>query len=216
MAESIGLPIGGWKVGAATDGMMAQRALHEPIPGPVFSGRAYWSPAVLPETDFATASLETEFAFRLRESLAPRKSPYGGDDLAASVEAHLAFDLTQSRFSEPPDTLSEIADVGNSGGAVIGPEIQAWRSLDLCATRVCLRVNGGQQVTEYTGRWRRDPLDVLAWLVTSLANRGISLSKGQFVLTGSVTEPQPVGPGSCATASMPGSGTLQACIGGQP
>lgn len=214
MAAVLGMPIAGWKVGAATPAIMASRKLDAPISGPVYEPRAYSSPALLPASDFPTANLETEFAFRATRSLPPREASYDAGEVAEAVVAHAAFDLTLSRYSEPPDELSEIADSGNSGGAVIGQEIAGWRKLDLLATGVSLRVDGGPPVKTYSGRWRRDPLDVLTWLINSLSQRAIGLAAGSFVLTGSVTEPQPLVPGTCASAFFEGAGEVRARIEG--
>ena len=62
-----------------------------------------------------------------------------------------AFHLTQSRYSVAPDDLSEIADSGNSGGAVIGTPIPDWRDRDLVRAIVELRVDGGARVPTYRG-----------------------------------------------------------------
>ena len=59
-------------------------------------------------------------------------------------------------------------------------------------TAVELRVDGGAPVPVYRGAWRCDPLDVFAWLANSLSRRGIALPAGAAILTGSLTEPQPV------------------------
>ena len=47
----LGLPVAGWKVGAATPAIMAERGLDEPIPGPLFGTRVYSSDGVLPAAD---------------------------------------------------------------------------------------------------------------------------------------------------------------------
>lgn len=213
MARAVGLPVAAWKVGAATPAIMAERLLDEPIPGPVYGPRVFASPATLPSTDFETASLESEFAFRMNVSLSPSSAPYAAKDLARAVAAHAAFDLTQSRFSEPPDVLSEIADSGNCGGAVIGPEIHGWREVDLLSSEIVLRLDGGRPVGIYRGSWRRDPLDVLRWLVNSLSRRRIALAEGTYILTGSVTQPQAMRPGMCASAVFEGAGEVRLCIG---
>ena len=213
MAQALDLRISGWKVGAATPAIMAERKLDEPIPGPVYEPRCYSSPATLARSDFPSANLETEFAFRLVESIQPRATAYVAEELSDAVIAHAAFDLTQSRFSKAPDALAEIADSGNSGGAVIGPEIPGWRNLDLKATAIALRLDGDPPVETYSGTWRRDPLDVLTWLVNCLSRRKIGLAEGTFVLTGSVTEPRPLFPGICASALFEGAGEVRACIG---
>ena len=158
----LGLPVVGWKVGAATPAIMQQRGLDEPIPGPLFGPRVYAGAAELPAADFPAANLETEFAFRTLAELPPRRAPYEPAALAAVSELLAAFDLTQSRYSVAPDSLAEIADSGNSGGAVIGTPIPDWRDRDLLRVTVELHVDGGAPVATYSGAWRRDPLDVLA------------------------------------------------------
>ena len=214
VTELLGLPVVGWKVGAATPAIMAERGLDEPIPGPLFGPRVYVGGAQLPATDFPTANLETEFAIRTLAELPPRRAPYQAADLAAVSELLTAFDLTQSRYSVAPDSLAEIADSGNSGGAVIGPPLPDWRRLDLMRTAVELRVDGGAPVPVYRGAWRRDPLDVFTWLVNSLSRRGIALPAGAVILTGSLTEPQPVAPGSGAAARFDCGAEVRMCITG--
>ena len=210
----LGLQVVGWKVGAATPAIMQQRGLDEPIPGPLFGPRVYASAAELPAADFPAANLETEFAFRTLAELPPRRAPYEPAALAAVSELLAAFDLTQSRYSVAPDSLAEIADSGNSGGAVIGTPIPDWRDRDLLRVTVELHVDGGAPVATYSGAWRRDPLDVFAWLVNSLSRRGIGLPAGTVVLTGSLTEPQPVVPGSSAVARFDGGAEVRMSITG--
>ena len=212
VTELLGLPVVGWKVGAATPAIMRQRHLDQPIPGPLFGPRVYASAATLPAADFPAANLETEFAFRTLAELPPRGRPYEPAALAAVSELLAAFDLTQSRYATPPDALAEIADSGNSGGAVIGTPLPDWRDRDLMQVTVEVRVDGGAPVPTYAGAWRRDPLQVLAWLVNSLGHRGIALPAGAVILTGSLTEPRPVAPGSSAVARFDGGAEVRMSI----
>ena len=214
MAAAIGLPIGGWKVGAATPAILAQRGLDAPIPGPIYKSRMFESPCRLPGSEFVGANLESEFAFRTTARLPTRSGPYRPDELAHTVVACPAFDLTQSRFAEPPDALSEIADSGNSGGAVIGRPIRNWQDMNLGGAAVDLRLDEAERVRVYAGQWRRDPLGVLCWLVNSLSRRSIALEAGTYVLTGSVTEPQPLADGSAAVARFEGAGEIRVRVGG--
>ena len=208
----LGLPVAGWKVGAATPAIMRQRGLDEPIPGPLFGPRVYADAATLPAANFPAAYLETEFAIRTLTELPPRRTAYDTAELAAVSELLAAFDLTQSRYSDAPDDLGEIADSGNSGGAVIGAPIPDWRDRDLTGTTVELSVDGGAPVPTYAGDWRRHPLDVFAWLVNSLSRRGIALPAGSVILTGSLTEPHPVTPGSSAVARFDGGAEVRLSI----
>ena len=53
MSKALGLPVAGWKVGAATPALMAARQINAPVSGPVYQPRAHSSPAVLSATDFS-------------------------------------------------------------------------------------------------------------------------------------------------------------------
>lgn len=217
MAASIGLEIleiKGWKVGAATPAIIGERGLDAPIPGPIFAPLVHESPAVVPSSVYAGAKIETEFAFRTLEALPLRAEPYRLRELASKVVAHAAFDLTQSRFRNAPDELLEIADGGNSGGAIIGPEVPDWRNMNLALSSVKLRIDGAGPVETYRGRRRRDPLDVFVWLVNSLRQRGIGLRAGSYVLTGSVTAPHTLAPGNSAIARFEGAGTIRVTLEG--
>ena len=213
MAAGIGLNVVGWKVGAATPAILEERSLDAPIPGPLYATRVHRSPAQVPASVYGDTNLEAEFAFRVLETLSPRSDPYGLEELAGAVVAHAAFDLTQSRFRDAPDELLEIADSGNSGGAIIGEELPHWRGKDLTLASIELRIDGGRQVQVYFGHRRRDPLDVLAWLVNSLRCRRVGLQAGSYVLTGSITEPRRLAPGNRAVARFQGGGKVRLTIG---
>ena len=213
MAANIGIIVAGWKVGAATPAILEERGLEAPIPGPLYETRVHRSPAEVPASLYGDTNLEAEFAFRALETLSPRPEPYGLEELGEAVVTHAAFDLTQSRFREAPGELLEIADSGNSGGAIIGEEIPDWRGRDLALASIELRIDGGKEVHAYCGRRRRDPLEVLGWLVNSLSRRGVGLQAGSYVLTGSITEPQKLDPGNCAVARFQGGATVRLTIG---
>ena len=191
---------------------MAERGLDEPIPGPLFRPRVFSSGAALPAADFPRANLEAEFAIRTLAELPPRGAAYDAAALAAVCELLVAFDLTQSRYSVAPDDLAEIADSGNSGGAVIGTPISDWRDRDLGRTTVELSVDGSAPVPTYSDAWRRDPLDVFTWLVNSLSRRGIGLPAAAVVLTGSLTKPCAVAPGDSAVARFDGGAEVRMSI----
>lgn len=216
MSRLLGLGIAGWKVGAATPGIMREKNLDGPIPGPIYQPCLRHSPAEFAGEDFPRSNLESEFAFRLLEDLPHRDRPYEADQLARISVLHAAFDVVSSRYRASPGPFSEIADSGNSGGAVIGPELRDWSKLNLCEVPVRLRVNGGPEVMNYSGEWRRDPLDVFTWLANTLRERKIggkiTLSAGAFVLTGSVTEPRRLPPGSSAVAEFEGMGEVRVRI----
>ena len=97
---------------------------------------------------------------------------------------------------------------------MIGSPLPDWHRRDLMRTAVELRVDGGAPRAGLPRRRRRDPLDVFTWLVNSLSRRGIALPAGAVILTGSLTEPQPVAPGSGAATRFDCGAEVRMCITG--
>jgi 2-keto-4-pentenoate hydratase len=54
------------------------------------------------------------------------------------------------------------------------------------------------------------PIQALAWLVGNLSSRGLTLSPGQVVTTGTATQVTRLPPGSTATLTVDGVGTVSA------
>jgi 2-oxo-3-hexenedioate decarboxylase/2-keto-4-pentenoate hydratase len=53
------------------------------------------------------------------------------------------------------------------------------------------------------------PIEALAWLANTLAERGQGLKKGMIVMTGSVVSTRFLNPGDIATVSVEGLGTAR-------
>ena len=104
--------------------------------------------------------------------------------------------------------LAGIADNGNGGAVVLGEGISSWGSIDFMQLCVDLRINGGKSVPNLWDRSRGNPIHALAWTVNQVYERGFALAAGDVVLTGSLTEPQPVKAGDRVECRMPGLGSL--------
>jgi 2-keto-4-pentenoate hydratase len=209
MSGMIEEPIVGWKVGGAPG----------PLVGRIFASVLYASPALLPPGRFAKAGLECELGFRLQADLPPRAGAYGREEVADAATLVLCVEITASRFVDGPHTARDdrelfmiVADLAAQGGLVLGPEIDNWRDLDLLSISVDLRIDDGPSQPLTPRENRHDPLDVLVWLTNELSIRGIGLTAGQVVCTGSATVSQPFAPGSTAVARYGALGEIRVVI----
>ena len=84
--------------------------------------------------------------------------------------------------------------------------------LDLMQLRVELRVNDGDPAANLWDQSRGDPLTALAWTVNHVYERGFVIGAGDVVLTGSLSQPQPLQPGDKVRCRLPGIGNLSCQI----
>jgi len=182
--------IAGWKVGATAKQVQKLFGVSEPAYGPVFRRSVYQSRASVPARSLHHLMLESEFAFRVGRDLPPRSAPYSREEIVASVDALIpAFEVISPRFSKlTTDKFPQVvADFCANGGAVLGTPVTDWRGIDLPAHAVKLYMGGTLRQEGLGAAVLDNPLNVLDWLVNKFSAQGRTLSKGQFVLTGTMT-----------------------------
>ena len=81
-----------------------------------------------------------------------------------------------------------IADNAWCGGVVLGPEIEGWRDLNLAALPARLSRPGHEDMEGSTAA--TDPLGSLTWVLNDLGARGITVKRGEVVITGSMLTTQ--------------------------
>ena len=206
----------GWKVGATSPGVQKAEGYDGPIPGRILASTIRIGGASVPLTRCRDAKVEAEVAFQFKSAPGRKKGGFTLEDLATIVTAVPAFDVTGTRYATScragwdgtQKMLAGIADNGNGGAVVIGEESSSWESVDFMQLRVELRVNGGVPVPNLWDLSRGHPLEALVWTVNEVYKRGFTLSLGDVVLTGSLTEPQVVQAGDRVDCNMPGLGSL--------
>jgi 2-keto-4-pentenoate hydratase len=142
---------------------------------------------------------ELEFAFRMRDDLAPRADPYTQEEVLAHVASlHSAIELPDSRFEdfEHAGLAQLVADNACAHRFVLGPAADAdWRALDLAAHPGRVLRNG---VLAEEGAGRNvlgDPRIALTWLANELSRHGMTLKAGQVVTTGTCAKPLAIAAG---------------------
>lgn len=194
MAELIGGRVAGWKVGAAIPAVQRFEGHDGPLPGRIFADRLFDSVARIPARMLAAVKVECEFAFRLAQDIAPSDCPLTLDRLAEQLVFHPAIELSASRYApgtgnRAATTFDGIADNGSGGAAVIGAAVEAWRRRDFSEVAIEARIDDGPPLQVYGGAYRRDPVAIMAETLTDLSARGVVLTAGMVVLTGSLTLP---------------------------
>jgi len=183
VAQRLG-PIGGWKVGAK--GMEA-----EPTCAPLAAAGILPTPASLPDGAWRARGIETELAVRFDADLPERETPYTRDEVLAAIGAVLpTIEVVETRLAEFPKAppLAMLADMGAHGALITGSAIPFNAAL-LDSTKLAAQQwFGDQEVANSTGG--NPAIDIgriLTWLANHCAARGLGLTKGQIVTTGSCT-----------------------------
>jgi 2-keto-4-pentenoate hydratase len=212
MAEILGDPCVGWKVGAAVRAVQILEGHDGPITGRLFAPRIYASPARIPSM-FDGYKIECEFAFRFQRDVAARPQSYTRAELESQLVLHPGLEIAGTRYAIPEGsrkftTHDAIADNGGGGAYVVAEGIADWGRIDLSVLPIEGRIDGGATIHTYTGEYRRDPVDIAVETVNGLSERGIGLSAGDFLSTGSLTLPTPLRVGQTYVARFGDLATL--------
>jgi len=183
VAQSLG-PIGGWKVGAKGPNA-------EPACAPLAAAGIMPTPANLADGAWRARGIETELAVRFDADLPERETPYTRDEVLAAIGAVLpTIEVVESRLAEFPKAppLAMLADMGAHGALVTGNPIAFDPALLDSSKLSAQQWFGDKEVANSTGG--NPCIDigrVLTWLANHCAARGLGLTRGQIVTTGSCT-----------------------------
>ncbi|MGI9354438.1 MAG: 2-keto-4-pentenoate hydratase [Rhizobiaceae bacterium] len=178
--------IAGRKIALSSKTMQQMIGLDEPIAGAFFGSDVHHTPATIRLDDFVRLGIEFELALELKANIAPRQTEYthlSARELVAGVRP--AFELIEDRNADYSrlDAHTLIADNAWCGGVVLGEPVADWQQLDL--GNIASRVVQPGQPDEATNTGAADPLGSLAWVLNHFSARGIALSKGEHIITGS-------------------------------
>lgn len=136
--------------------------------------------------ELALALIEPEIAFILGQDIEPYQH-YTDDEIDSAISAtHMALELIQNRFSRDsqPSYLQKLADGLSNQGVYIGPQIP--KSVAYQASHVDVVVTANNQQQSFNGKHPCElPQLPVYWMINYLAQKGIKLSAGQAIITGS-------------------------------
>ena len=151
---------------------------------------------------------EPEIAFLLgREVTAPATIT---SVLAATESVFAAVDILDSRYHNFRFTLADVvADNASGGKIILGPESRRVDELvDLRLIGTVLRTNGEVTFTAAGAATMGHPAAAVAWMINRMASQGRTFPAGSLVLSGGLTAPIPLEPGTTITAEFDQLGSI--------
>ena len=202
-----GATLVGHKIGLTSEPMQTLLGVDEPDFGFVVDDMVVDGDRV-PVHWFCSPRVEPEVAFLLEGPLrGPNVTPQ--DVRAATAAVAVALEIVDSRIADWTLTLPDtVADNASSGAVVLGDWIPYTESVDLTEAVATLELNGEQIDTGKGSAVLGDPAVAVAWLANALADYGIGLEAGHFVMSGSFTTAAYVHAADIARATIDGLGTV--------
>jgi 2-keto-4-pentenoate hydratase len=203
-------PIGAHKIGCTTTVMQEYLSIPSPCAGGVLAAAMHRSPSEFPQAGFQQLGVECELAVILAQDLdAPDCDRVRA---AAAIDACMAaIEVVEDRYVDYPslDTPTLIADDFFNAGCVLGDPRPGFDPLDLDAVRASMTVDGEDVGRGVGSDILGHPLEALAWLASSRAERGRPLRRGDVILLGSVVQTRWIEPGSEVVVCTDGLGDVR-------
>lgn len=198
----------GWKIGATNPGARELLGVSEPFFGVLLDNLTTDSPSSFVAAQMFQRVIEPEIAVLIGADLDPADAPFDAAAIRQVARAVLpAIEVVDTPLSAglKAGGPSLIADDGSHGRWVKGAPVANWQNLDLLEHKVTMAVDGSVVREGRGGNVDGGPFGATAWLATALAARGLGLKAGQYVTTGTTTQPIPVEAGQTVVADF---GTL--------
>jgi len=183
----------GAKLGLTSRAKQEAMGVYEPLYGWLTSGMVHPYGEPLPLAELIHPRVEPEIAV-----------------LEATEAILAAVEVLDSRYEDFRFRLPDvIADNASGSRIVLGPRARVPG--DVCDLRLLgcvLRTRGDVVATAAGGAVMGHPAAAVAWLVNRLSPQDWPLEPGTLVLSGGLTVPVPVRPGSVVSAEFDGLGTV--------
>ncbi|MFI5709350.1 2-keto-4-pentenoate hydratase [Kribbella sp. NPDC051620] len=201
-----GARILGGKLGLTSRAKQIAMGVHEPLYGFVTSDMLA-DGAALDLDRLIHPRVEPEIAFVLADAL-DGPGVTAADVLAATAYVCVALDVIDSRYDGFSFThLDAIADNASSAGFALGTDL-VRPTRDLSLAGCALEVDGVVVDSAAGAAVMGHPAASVAFMARALAERGERLEAGWVVLSGGLTAPVPIRPGTTVTASVAGLGSV--------
>ena len=188
---------------AAPNGQLkAMLRVKEPDYGHILNGMVVMEGEEIPTSELIQPRIEGEMAFVLKKEL---KGPGVTltDVIRCSEGVIPSLEIIDSRITDWKIKLADtVADNASSARIVLGGKITPLLGLDLRTVGMTLEKNGEVVATATGAAVLGNPAHAVAWLANKLAVYGISLRKGEVVLSGSLTAALPVAAGDFIRADF--------------
>jgi len=197
-----GAVIVGKKIGLTSKAMQDQFKIREPDYGMITNRMVIREGQPIPVSSLILPRLEPEIAFLLKEDL---KGP--GVNVANVIEATEgvlpAFEVIDSRYKDWKITVKDsISDNASAASMILGGKLTPIKDIDLRLIGLVMEKNGAVLSTAAGAAVLGNPAESVAWLANKLTEYGITLKKGEFVMSGSLVSAVPVEAGASLRATF--------------
>jgi 2-keto-4-pentenoate hydratase len=181
----------GYKIALTTPAMRQMVGFHDSIAGRLLQDQIHPSGSTIRAADHRHLLIEFEIAFRMAADLPATEQPWDRDSILPYVaSAHPALEIADDRDADYRQLAGAIltlaADNAWNQGLVLGAPVSGLGAEQLAAASGVATIDG-REVGRGTGAdVMGHPLDALAWLANHVRQRGLSLSAGALVTTGSL------------------------------
>lgn len=207
-----GAVIVGKKIGLTSKAMQDQMNIREPDYGMITDRMMAREGSPIPMSSLILPKIEPEIAFLLKQDL---KGP--GVNVANVMEATEgvmpAFEVIDSRYKDWKITVKDsISDNASAGIMVLGGKLTPIEEFDLRYVGLVLEKNGSLVSTAAGAAVLGNPAQSVAWLANKLIAYGITLKKGEFVMSGSLVQAVNVEAGCHLRATFDRLGSVSVCF----
>lgn len=186
-----GAEIKGLKIGLTSKVMQDMFNVRTPDYGHVLDSMVFEEGQAVDVSRFIQPKVEFEIAFVLKDDL---KGPgvTVEDVLAATDYVVPAIEIIDSRIVDWKFKFEDtVADNGSSAGAILGRQKTDPKKVDLAAVEMKVYRNDELFDSAAGDAVMGHPAKAVAWLANAVADYGITLKKGYFILSGALSKAVP-------------------------
>ncbi|MBN1103442.1 MAG: 2-keto-4-pentenoate hydratase [Deltaproteobacteria bacterium] len=206
-----GAVVVGRKIGLTSKAMQELIGIDEPDFGIIVDSKVFSEGEVIRADSMMVPRIEAEIGFLLKRDLrGPGVTVV--DVLAATEGVMPLLEVKDTRIKNlKPTIMDAIADNATSGIVILGGKLTSLTpDIDLRLIGMIFERNGEIMGTAAGAAALGNPAEPVAWLANKLARYGITLGKGEFVMSGGLTTALEVKPGSCFKATFDRLGSVSA------
>jgi len=192
----------GYKLGLTSKPMQELMGVNEPDYGPVLSSMVVDDGCEIDLSGYIQPRAEAEIALVLREPLAgPGVTALQAAQAVAGAAP--AIEMVDSRIKDWKIKLVDtISDLASSAAIILGPRVVTIDGWDPRLVGMVVACNGQTVATGAGAAALGNPVGALAWLANTLAQYGVTLEPGHFVMTGALHAAFPISPGDVVRAEF--------------
>ena len=207
-----GAVIVGKKIGLTSKAMQEQSNIKEPDYGFILHNRVFREGQPILMKSLIMPRIEAEIAFLLKDDL---KGPgvTVANVLGVTEGVMPAFEIIDRRFKGEVTVKDSIADNAANAAVILGGKLTSLSpDIDLRLTGMVFEKNGEIIDTAAGAAVLGNPAEAVAWLANKLSEHGNTLQKGEFVISGSLTQAMYMKPGAFFRATFDRLGSVYAYI----